>query len=101
MLSPRFAERSDVPWKLTPAQLRPGRRAEIQSALNALAGKPDVASDPHVSTIRTGGRDIKVLRTPTGYRVFFKQEQDEIEVLDIASRAQIDFLRSTAVNAAA
>ena len=94
-------------WKLTPAasmvwaQLSAGRRAEIRSALDALAGKPEVAGAPHVSTIHAGGGDIKVLRTPTGYRVFFKQEQDEIEILDIASRAQIDFLRPAVDNAAA
>jgi hypothetical protein len=74
-------------------QLRPHHRRMIRAALDRLASQPDTGSNPQVHTVQAGGQDVNVLRGPDGYRVFFKQGQGEIEVIDIASRAQIDFLR--------
>jgi hypothetical protein len=82
-------------------QLRPRDKKMLRSALDALAARSDSGGDPDVETLRVGQQFVKVLRAPKGYRVFFEREQDQILVLDIASQAQIDFLRPPRDNAAA
>jgi len=96
-----------LPWKRTPTanmvweQLTPRQSREIRAALDHLAMSPDVDSEPNVGTLRIGSQPVKVLRLRNGYRVFFRREDEQIVVFDIASPAQIDFFRPAHDGAAA
>jgi mRNA-degrading endonuclease RelE of RelBE toxin-antitoxin system len=94
-------------WKLTPAaemvweQLRSPVRSEMRKALAELAERPELDSGPKVRAIRVGKQLVKVLRAPRGYRVFFERDHEGVVVVDIASPAQIEFLRPARESTAA
>jgi mRNA-degrading endonuclease RelE of RelBE toxin-antitoxin system len=95
-----------LPWDLAPTalmvweQLRSSHRSQIRDALSDLAERSNIDSDPNVVTIQAGQQSVKVLRLHR-YHVFLRQDGDRIVVLDIASRAQIDALRSARERTAA
>ena len=91
-----------MPWKLTPAaemiweQLNDAHREQIRAVLDDLSISSHPGGGARAGTVTVGRETMKVLRIPGQYSVFFKEDGDWITVFDIASRAQIDFLRSPA-----